>query len=48
MFIFSNTIITAAITIVVIIGVLIYAIPYRNLKIIQTKLDKIINLLEKK
>jgi len=29
-------------------GLFVYFLPYRNIKIIQKKLDKIIELLEKK
>ena len=36
------------ILVVLIIAVLIYLIPYRNIKIVQQKLDRIIDLLEKK
>ena len=30
------------------LGIFIYFVPYRNIKIIQNKLDKVIELLEKK
>jgi len=30
------------------LGIFIYFVPYRNIKIIQNKLDKIIELIEKK
>ena len=33
---------------VLVIALLIYFIPYRNIKIVQDKLDRIIDLLEKK
>lgn len=36
------------ILVVLIIAALIYFIPYRNIKIVQQKLDRIIDLLEKK
>ena len=29
-------------------GVFVYFVPYKNIKIVQNKLDKIINMLEKK
>ena len=29
-------------------GIFVYFVPYRNIKIIQNKLDKIIELLDKK
>ena len=32
----------------VVFGLFVYFIPYKNIKIIQNKLDKIIGLLEKK
>ena len=34
--------------VVLVIAILIYFIPYRNIKIVQNKLDRIIDLLEKK
>ena len=34
--------------VVLVIALLIYFIPYRNIKIVQDKLDRIIDLLEKK
>ncbi len=30
------------------LGIFIYFVPYRNIKIVQNKLDKVIELLEKK
>ena len=30
------------------LGIFIYFVPYRNIKIIQNKLDKIIELIDKK
>ena len=32
----------------VVLGIFIYFVPYRNIKIVQNKLDKVIELLEKK
>ena len=32
----------------IVLGIFIYFVPYRNIKIVQTKLDKVIELLEKK
>ena len=29
-------------------GLFVYFVPYRNIKIVQNKLDKVIELLEKK
>ena len=36
------------ILVTVVFGLFVYFIPYKNIKIIQNKLDKIIGLLEKK
>ena len=30
------------------LGIFIYFVPYKNIKIVQNKLDKIIELIEKK
>ena len=32
----------------IVLGIFIYFVPYRNIKIVQNKLDKVIELLEKK
>ena len=32
----------------IVLGIFIYFVPYRNIKIVQSKLDKVIELLEKK
>jgi hypothetical protein len=32
----------------VLLGLFVYFVPYKNIKLIQTKLDKIIDMLEKK
>ena len=40
--------IVIGVLVVLVIALLIYFIPYRNIKIVQNKLDRIIDLLEKK
>ena len=40
--------IVIGVLVVLVIALLIYFIPYRNIKIVQDKLDRIIDLLEKK
>ena len=40
--------IVIGVLVVLVITLLIYFIPYRNIKIVQDKLDRIIDLLEKK
>ena len=40
--------IVIGVLVVLVIALLIYFIPYRNIKIVQDKLDLIIDLLEKK
>ena len=32
----------------VLLGLFVYFVPYKNIKIVQSKLDKIIDMLEKK
>ena len=32
----------------IVLGIFIYFVPYRNIKIVQNKLDKILELLSKK
>ena len=32
----------------IVLGIFIYFVPYRNIKSVQNKLDKVIELLEKK
>ena len=34
--------------VLIVLGIFIYFVPYRNIKIEQNKLDKVIELLEKK